>query len=131
GPNDIGKNPVGTGPFMLESWTAGQEMTLVRNPNYVNVRPYIKNPGPPSIEKLTFKVIPENQTRFSALQTGDIQIDMKPTPLTVKEVKSDSKFSTITATKGSNVIRMEFETTKPPFDDPNVRKAFSQAVNVD
>jgi peptide/nickel transport system substrate-binding protein len=131
GATDVGKNPVGTGPYMLENWTAGQEMNLVRNPNYVNVRSYMKNAGPPAIERLTFKVIPENQTRFSALQTGDIQLDMKPTPLTVKQVKSDPKFSTITATKGSNVIRMEFETTKPPFDDVNVRRAFSQAVNVD
>ena len=116
---------------MLDSWTAGQEMTLVRNPNHVNVRPYLKNAGPPSIEKITFKIIPEAQTRLSALQSGDIQLDMKPTPLTVKQMKSDTKFSTVTATKGSNVIRMEFETTKPPFDDVNVRRAFSQAVNVD
>ena len=40
--DDYNRNPVGSGPFILKSWTAGDRMVLERNPGYWNAgRPYL------------------------------------------------------------------------------------------
>ena len=39
---EIAEKPMGTGPFMIESWEKGQKMTLVPNPNYVGTAPKVK-----------------------------------------------------------------------------------------
>ena len=59
------QHPTGTGPFMLQSWTIGDKLVLVRNPNYW---------GPPAkLSTLIFKPIADNAARLQALQNGEIQ----------------------------------------------------------
>lgn len=50
---DFGRSPVGSGPFMFDEWKAGQEIRLVRNPDYVNVREDRLNQGAPYNEYVT------------------------------------------------------------------------------
>ena len=65
--DDYNRNPVGTGPFMLKSWTAGDRIVLERNPNYWNA-------GHPRLERLVFKPLPDGQSRFASLQSGEADI---------------------------------------------------------
>jgi peptide/nickel transport system substrate-binding protein len=53
----------GTGPFMLEKWTQGEELVLVRNDNYWR--------EPAKLERVVTKSIDEWGTRFAMLQAGD------------------------------------------------------------
>jgi len=53
----------GTGPFMLERWDAGVEMSLVRNDNYWK--------EPANFERFITKVVDEWTTRKLMLQAGD------------------------------------------------------------
>ena len=46
------RKPVGTGAFKLEEWAAGQNVTLVANPNYFR--------GAPKLQKLIWKIIPDS-----------------------------------------------------------------------
>ena len=57
----VGENPVGTGPYMFESWERGQQITAVRNPNYWG--------DAPSIDAFTVRFIPDKQTSLAALQS--------------------------------------------------------------
>lgn len=63
---DFGQNPVGAGPFMLESWTPGGELVLVRNPDYWDSpRPYL--------DGITYQIMPNAVTTAQALLSGQIQ----------------------------------------------------------
>lgn len=63
---DPGKNPITTGPFMLESYKQNEELVVVRNPNYWGEAP--------KLDKMTFRFIPDNSTRLLALQSGDVDL---------------------------------------------------------
>ena len=56
--------PVGTGPYILEEYMAGQYVKFVRNENYFL--------GKPEIENIIFRIIPDANTAKLALQKGEI-----------------------------------------------------------
>ncbi len=65
-------NPIGTGPFQFKSWQVGVESQWEKNPNYW------RHDGAgrrlPYLDGINFKTIPDNATRNSALQSGDIDM---------------------------------------------------------
>ncbi len=69
---EYGRHPVGTGPYMLEDWIPGSQITLVKNPDYKQVRTDAVNKGAPLADKIVLTVIPEEGTAQAALQTGEI-----------------------------------------------------------
>ncbi len=56
--------PVGSGPFMFESYKQGVETVLVKNPNY--------HDGAPHLDKLIFSIIPDDTTAIQALINGEV-----------------------------------------------------------
>ncbi|MCC7104281.1 MAG: ABC transporter substrate-binding protein [Chloroflexi bacterium] len=63
--NDANFKPVGTGPFRFAEWVKGDHVTLERNPDY-----YM--PGQPYLDRVVFKVSPDNAARVLALEKGEI-----------------------------------------------------------
>ena len=65
----------GTGPYMLDHWTPGEETVLVANPNYwrveQNVPVFEGGPTGPQVERVVKKLVGEWGTRFAMLQAGD------------------------------------------------------------
>jgi peptide/nickel transport system substrate-binding protein len=63
----------GTGPFMFDHWTKGQELVMVRNPNYWVTEPLFTGgkTGPAALERVVIKFVTEWGTRFAMLQAGD------------------------------------------------------------
>ena len=65
----------GTGPFMLDHWTPGEEWVLTRFEDYWRQDGTPKWEGGPSglaaIETVVYKIVDEWGTRFAALQAGD------------------------------------------------------------
>ncbi len=60
------RNPIGTGPYKLESWDAGQAITLVKNDDYFK--------GAPKIEHIIFKIVPDDNAK--ALQMKSKELDL-------------------------------------------------------
>ncbi len=71
-------HPIGTGPFTFESWTPGDTFTVKKNPTYwggLDAHAKVRTgQGLPYLDRLQFKVIPEDATRTAALQNGDINM---------------------------------------------------------
>lgn len=70
----------GTGPYMLDHWTPGEEVVLVRNPNYWRTEP-IWEGGPSglaSIERIVVSEVDEWGTRFAMTQVGDADLVTVP-----------------------------------------------------
>ena len=62
-------HPVGTGPFVFDTWEPGTSLTVKKNPTYWQA-------GQPHLDQIEFKVIPDNGSRAAALQTGDLNMMM-------------------------------------------------------
>ena len=127
-PDDFGTAKggiVGTGGFVFDHWTGGQEIVLKKNPNYWN-----KAAVDPSIETLTFKVIPDNNTRVTALRTGEVDYTPNPPLDLLPVIRADGNLNTITYGSFS-VVFLAFNTQRAPFTDPNVRKAIHHALDLE
>jgi peptide/nickel transport system substrate-binding protein len=63
----------GTGPFMLDHWTQGEELVLVRNDNYWRTEPAWEGgpSGPAALERVVIQYVDEFGTRFAMFQAGD------------------------------------------------------------
>ncbi|MGE5703032.1 MAG: ABC transporter substrate-binding protein [Clostridia bacterium] len=115
------ENPVGTGPFKFVEWKRNDSITLEKNPDYWNK-------GLPKLDKLVFKVIPDNSARLTALNSGEIDMMDGLNPDDAQSVK-DNKDLQIFLRPGMNVGFLGFNMEKKPFDNPKVREAIAYAIN--
>lgn len=126
--DDFGRNPVGSGPFMFDSWSTGQQIRLVRNPDYENPRTDRLNEGAPYVDDLIFKTIPELGTRIAALETGEINV-MGLTRESVPNFEGNPDFTIFSAEQTASLNFIEFNYTRAPFDNPQFRRAFGLAID--
>ena len=114
-------HPVGTGPFMFESYEPRQKTVLVANNKYFR--------GAPIIKQLVIRYMASVSSREFGLQTGELQIieGLKEE----KWVEKVGAFQDVTI-KGFGPCETQmfyFNMTKKPFDDMKVRKAVSYAIS--
>ena len=64
--SDFFRAPVGTGPYKLESWDEGQSIVLVKNEDY-----YL---GAPKIDKVIFKIVPDDNAQAMQLESGELDL---------------------------------------------------------
>ncbi|MHB9292895.1 peptide/nickel transport system substrate-binding protein [Hollandina sp. SP2] len=117
--------PVGTGPWMIDTYVKDEEFSLVPNPYYWGEKP--------RVDRVLFKVITDGQARVLALQSGEIDIlggDLvaKIPMESIPELKQDPDFTTyIKGTLCAHFIG--FNETLPAFQDKHVRLAMNYAIN--
>ncbi|MBN9391885.1 MAG: ABC transporter substrate-binding protein [Chloroflexi bacterium] len=126
--DQYGRNPVGSGPFMFKSWTTGQNITLVKNPDYKNYRADIDNPGPAYIDTLNFQIIPEPATQLASLQRGSTDIVNPVQTDNVPTITGDSNLNLLQVKSSTQLVFLNFA-DKAPTDDVALRKAISYAVD--
>lgn len=121
--DDHWKNPVGTGPFMLDEWVPGDHITLVKNPNYWES-------GLPYVDGIRFDYVPDDNARILRIQSGEADL-VEGIPFTqIQSLQGQEGFAleiqTIARWEG-----IEVNHAKPPLDDANVRKALNLALDKD
>ncbi len=119
--DEFGKHPIGTGPFKLATWTKGQLIKIVRNPYYWEA-------GKPYLDSITFKLVPDANTRANQVQGGQAQINEFPSFSSVKTLKNVPGVK-VTAFDSSAVNFLIFNNTKAPLSDVHVRKALASLVD--
>jgi oligopeptide transport system substrate-binding protein len=113
-------SPNGTGPFRLASWAAGSRLVLERNPLYYGDKP--------KLNKVVYKLlagIPMSLYESGEIDVADIDVSyfdrvMDP---------AGPFYSQLMTTPELSLTYLGFDISKPPFDDLNIRRAFSMAVN--
>ncbi|PZF81924.1 ABC transporter substrate-binding protein [Jiangella anatolica] len=114
------EHPVGTGPFVFDSWTHGDRVELVRNEDYWD--------EPAHLDRIVFKAISDAAARLNAVQAGDVDGADMINPRDVEAVTANSSLQL--ALRGScNSGFVAFKSDQEPFDDPRVRQAVSHAIN--
>ncbi|MGN0395250.1 MAG: ABC transporter substrate-binding protein [Coprococcus sp.] len=123
GAEEFGRNPIGTGPFVFESYTPGEKITYTRNDNYWGNKP--------NYDKLVVKQYSEESTRVAALQAGDIDF----APVSSNSVQSVDGVGGVrveeadyTSTLGLFISGAYLETGEAT-QNADVRKALSLAIN--
>ncbi|MCC8946891.1 peptide/nickel transport system substrate-binding protein [Bradyrhizobium sp. USDA 4518] len=121
--DDYNRNPVGTGPYILKSWTAGDRMVLEKNPDYWNK-------GKPYLDRIVLKPLPDAQSRFASLQSGEADIiwDDEADADNIIRARKDTSL-TVHTYEGSGAAVAAFNTKVPPFDDVRVRQALVMALD--
>ena len=111
----VGENPVGTGPYMFESWERGQQITAVRNPDYWGEAP--------SIDAFTVRFIPDKQTSLAALQAGEVDLVLDILP---EQVPLVPQALSVPATEYSYIA---LNALRPDLAPPEIRVAMNLAVD--
>ena len=112
--------PVGTGPFMFDSSVPGQQLVVVKNPNYWQ-------PGIPKVDRIIYKVMPDDSSRVMALMGGEVDVALQIPYPNVQTIKQSGfkTFQTVT----SQWAGLTFCQWAEPFDDVRVRKAVGHAID--
>ncbi|RQP12210.1 MAG: ABC transporter substrate-binding protein [Microbacteriaceae bacterium] len=117
---DIATAPIGTGPYQLTEYVAGDHITLTANPDYWG--------GAPKIETIEYKFISEPATALAALKSGEIQwTDVVP-PQQVDSLEDDSSIS-VGVTPSSDYWYLALNEAKAPWNDVKVRQAIAYAID--
>jgi peptide/nickel transport system substrate-binding protein len=117
---DFSRAPVGTGPFKFVEWKTNTHVIIERNPDYWGDKALL--------DRVVFKVVPEEGARMIALQTGDADMVLFPSPAQLPALRKDPKFA-VHETTGIRVVFVGLHAGLPPLDDVRVRSALLHAVD--
>jgi peptide/nickel transport system substrate-binding protein len=125
----FGENPVGSGPYRFVEWVRGSHVTLERNPDYAWTPPIFEHQGPPLIDRVTFRFIPEHSTRMAALESGEVNAIEGVPEADQARLQSDPRFEVLEFRKNGTTGRIDLNNAVPPTNERAVRIAINQAID--
>jgi len=120
GGEDIIRNPIGTGPFMLEEWVAGESVIFTRNDAYWGEGA--------AFDTLVYRWSTEGAARLLELQSGSVDQITNLSPDDFETVQNDTNLQFIPVAN-PNVMYLAMTNTFEPFNDVNVRKAIAMGID--
>ncbi|MBW2437665.1 MAG: ABC transporter substrate-binding protein [Deltaproteobacteria bacterium] len=124
------KYVVGSGPFKYESWKPGDSLTVVKNPEYTWGPAIAKNKGPALIDKVVYREIKDESTRFLELKTGKLDVLFSVPTMFLEKVEQDPKVKVVRL-PGVVLFHMVMNTQSEPLNDLMVRKGIALAIDQD
>lgn len=125
---ECNRKPIGTGPFILKEWRAGESITLVHNPNF-------RESDKPHIDKIIFPIIPDENVRKQMLVSGEGDALLWFNYEHIEELEKAG----VSVSPGTDqwLVRLWFNLSKdgdtrvshPILGDKRVRKAIQLAVD--
>lgn len=129
GATGFGNHPVGSGPFMFSKYVSGDRLTLVKNPAYKWGPEVLGTTGPAYLDELIFRIVADDNGRYNALQSGQVQIAMNLPANSISAASKSGKFQQLTVPSIGTPNGMPINVSKFPTDDPKVREAIMYAVD--
>lgn len=123
--SDLGRNPVGTGPYRLKEWTAGQQLVLESNHDYFE--------GRPRIDRFIYRIIPDSSTMYMELKAGGLDY-MGLSPVQYQRQTNTPEFASRFNKyryPASAYTYLGYNLRHPLFRDKRVRQAITSAISKD
>ncbi len=124
--SDLATNPVGTGPFKFVEWQKGQYIRLDKYEDYWKE-------GLPYLDRVVGRFIPDASTRTAAMENEEVMYGAFGAIPNIDAVRLRDTDGFNVTTDGYAMINpmalIEFNTTKPPFDNPALRRAVTVALD--
>lgn len=113
--------PIGTGPFVFDSWTAGSQAVIVANKEYFE--------GAPNVDSVVFRIIKDETAAAIALENGEIDIFFAlQSPPVIDRLKKSSEVKVLSR-PANHTINLVLNTTAGPLGDARVRRAIAHGIN--
>jgi len=115
--------PLSSGPYVLTRWNHGTSLEFDANPRYWR--------GKPAIAHITYRIIPNADTLFNAMQTHEVDVDVDSvTETQIARLGVLTGFATQKRLV-ANYRHLTFNTAKPALHDVRVRRAIAEAIDWD
>ena len=112
-------NPTGTGPYVLDKFTPGEELVLKADPNYWGAEP--------EFTTVIYKIVPSAENRLLLLNNGDVDMVYEIPLKDFGSLKDNPNISAY-ATPTFGNLYMELGRNLPPWDNPKLRQAIAYAI---
>ncbi|WP_165367691.1 ABC transporter substrate-binding protein, partial [Phytoactinopolyspora endophytica] len=113
-------DPIGSGPYLVESFTPEETLALAPNPDYWG--------GEPDVEGIEIQFIPEIAARMTALRTGEVDLTWGVPDDQVPALQEEGGLA-IETVPSNATYTMWINSGRDAFADAEVRRALWQAVN--
>jgi peptide/nickel transport system substrate-binding protein len=121
GQGEFARKPIGTGAYRVTEFVPDDHVTMVANAGYWR--------GKPSIDRVTWRPVPEATARIAALLTGEAQlIEGVPVEL-VDAIGASGQAQVVRVRNGGLTIYMGLKSAEAPLSDPRVRRALTMAID--
>ena len=122
------RSAAGTGPFRFTpgAWEKDQVITLERNPGYW--RTDAQGTRLPYVDRVQLRTVRETEFRVIGLRAGRFDAIRDFSPADLPLLKSDRKV-VLLERPPNNIGYLRFNTTHPPLDQPDVRRALAMAID--
>jgi peptide/nickel transport system substrate-binding protein len=119
-----GLRPIGTGPFVFESWARDDRLVMTANPDYWGERPQ-------GIDSLVWRPVPDEIARSAGLMTGeyDIASSLPVTAALEVEARPDLTMVPVPSYRIYQVILSSLPNHVSPLQDRKVRQALNHAID--
>ena len=125
-PEGFNSNPIGTGPFTLESRDPDNETVVVRREGYW----FTTDDGNqlPYLDRIRFRPIPDEGTRLDSLTSDTINAMTTLRGATVRDAQAASGLNLVLF-QGNSSGAGHYNTLVPPLDDVRVRRGLNQMID--
>ncbi len=117
---DLDMMPIGTGPFVFESYKKDTLIKYSSHPDYFE--------GEPKIKKLVFAITPDANVRTQKLKAGECDLIIEPSPADITGLRAHDSVKVVEGA-GLNVGYLAMNVEKAPLDNVLVRRAINHALN--
>lgn len=114
-------SPSGTGPFTLSSWSHNNSVRLQARQDYFE--------GPPGVRGIVYRVIPEDLTAITEFEIGNLDVLSLPATAYARYREGRNGEYRLFSLKGLNTYYLGLNASRPPFDNPEARRAVALAVD--
>ncbi len=120
--DDIGRHPVGAGPFRFVEWIPDSRLVVERNTDYWRH-------GMPYLDRVEFRPLSDTESRYASIQNGDVDVILAAYNQELVRAFADPGLAVYYGPGNSGEL-LYFNFARPPFDDRRMREAVVSALDL-
>jgi peptide/nickel transport system substrate-binding protein len=116
-----GKAFIGTGPFVLASWTPNSKLVFRPNDRYWG--------DPPTIDEVVLMVGVDSQSQVAQLRAGQLDVILDPESREIDQLASDSQFQVLALNGTEQQTYLGMNVANAALKDVRLREAIALAID--
>ncbi len=125
GNNELARKPIGSGAYKFVEWVKDDRLVMEANREW-----WGWEGGAPGVERVTWKPIPDDFARISALQKGELDVVTNVPPDQLKAIQ-EGRTTQVLTVPATRTVTFWINATQEPTSDKRVRQAMHYALDLD